>query len=168
MGFFFPPFPVQLRTITCFSNLISIWCKASLSHTGNSKLATITKCVNRIWQFPCPFPFSWCDSWYILFCPCALRKRSRHLRGGVSLFLDFDTRFICLSSFSVFWQLWLWVFFFPTLYCDFKFVLLCFASAGQMNGMTDEQKDNTTVFTKILDSLLDGYDNRLRPGLGGQ
>uniref|UniRef100_A0A8C7WQH3 Gamma-aminobutyric acid type A receptor subunit alpha1 n=1 Tax=Oryzias sinensis TaxID=183150 RepID=A0A8C7WQH3_9TELE len=39
------------------------------------------------------------------------------------------------------------------------------ASSGQ-NGMTDEQKDNTTVFTKILDSLLDGYDNRLRPGLG--
>uniref|UniRef100_A0A3Q3K758 Neurotransmitter-gated ion-channel ligand-binding domain-containing protein n=1 Tax=Monopterus albus TaxID=43700 RepID=A0A3Q3K758_MONAL len=37
--------------------------------------------------------------------------------------------------------------------------------SGQ-NGMTDEQKDNTTVFTKILDSLLDGYDNRLRPGLG--
>ena len=34
--------------------------------------------------------------------------------------------------------------------------------------MTDEQKDNTTVFTKILDSLLDGYDNRLRPGLGGR
>ncbi|KAG7232622.1 hypothetical protein INR49_008295, partial [Caranx melampygus] len=26
-------------------------------------------------------------------------------------------------------------------------------------------KDITT-FTKILDSLLDGYDNRLRPGLG--
>lgn len=46
-------------------------------------------------------------------------------------------------------------------------LLLCFASSGQ-NGMTDEQKDNTTVFTKILDSLLDGYDNRLRPGLGGQ
>ncbi|XP_076130679.1 gamma-aminobutyric acid receptor subunit alpha-1 isoform X2 [Alosa pseudoharengus] len=34
------------------------------------------------------------------------------------------------------------------------------------NGVTDEQKDNTTVFTRILDSLLDGYDNRLRPGLG--
>ncbi|TRY85564.1 hypothetical protein DNTS_020378, partial [Danionella cerebrum] len=30
----------------------------------------------------------------------------------------------------------------------------------------DEQKDNTKVFTRILDSLLDGYDNRLRPGLG--
>lgn len=44
---------------------------------------------------------------------------------------------------------------------------LCSGSSGQ-NGMTDEQKDNTTVFTKILDSLLDGYDNRLRPGLGGQ
>ncbi|KAL3048777.1 hypothetical protein OYC64_008284 [Pagothenia borchgrevinki] len=25
---------------------------------------------------------------------------------------------------------------------------------------------NITTFTKILDSLLDGYDNRLRPGLG--
>ncbi|KAG8008545.1 Gamma-aminobutyric acid receptor subunit alpha-1, partial [Nibea albiflora] len=43
--------------------------------------------------------------------------------------------------------------------------LLLFASSGQ-NGMTDEQKDNTTVFTKILDSLLDGYDNRLRPRTG--
>lgn len=29
------------------------------------------------------------------------------------------------------------------------------------------RKDITT-FTKILDSLLDGYDNRLRPGLGGK
>lgn len=46
-------------------------------------------------------------------------------------------------------------------------LLLCFASPGQ-NDMTDEQNGNTTVFTKILDSLLDGYDNRLRPGLGGQ
>lgn len=32
----------------------------------------------------------------------------------------------------------------------------------------DELKDNTTVFTRILDRLLDGYDNRLRPGLGGK
>lgn len=31
---------------------------------------------------------------------------------------------------------------------------------------TRNSKDITT-FTKILDSLLDGYDNRLRPGLGG-
>lgn len=44
--------------------------------------------------------------------------------------------------------------------------LFLFVSSGQ-NGQTDEQKDNTTVFTRILDSLLDGYDNRLRPGLGG-
>lgn len=28
--------------------------------------------------------------------------------------------------------------------------------------------DNSTVFTRILDGLLDGYDNRLRPGLGGK
>uniref|UniRef100_A0A3P9C519 Gamma-aminobutyric acid type A receptor subunit alpha3 n=1 Tax=Maylandia zebra TaxID=106582 RepID=A0A3P9C519_9CICH len=27
-------------------------------------------------------------------------------------------------------------------------------------------KDNITIFTRILDRLLDGYDNRLRPGLG--
>ncbi|XP_072563079.1 gamma-aminobutyric acid receptor subunit alpha-2 isoform X2 [Paramormyrops kingsleyae] len=31
---------------------------------------------------------------------------------------------------------------------------------------TDAFKNNITLFTKILDSLLDGYDNRLRPGLG--
>lgn len=30
-----------------------------------------------------------------------------------------------------------------------------------------ELNDNITVFTRILDGLLDGYDNRLRPGLGG-
>lgn len=28
--------------------------------------------------------------------------------------------------------------------------------------------DNITIFTRILDGLLDGYDNRLRPGLGGE
>lgn len=32
---------------------------------------------------------------------------------------------------------------------------------------TQNSKDIAT-FTKILDSLLDGYDNRLRPGLGGK
>lgn len=31
-----------------------------------------------------------------------------------------------------------------------------------------ELNDNITIFTRILDSLLDGYDNRLRPGLGGK
>ncbi|MXQ86843.1 hypothetical protein E5288_WYG019378 [Bos mutus] len=38
-------------------------------------------------------------------------------------------------------------------------------SYGQPS-LQDELKDNTTVFTRILDRLLDGYDNRLRPGLG--
>eukprot|EP00079_Xenopus_tropicalis_P013358 XP_002941682.2 PREDICTED: gamma-aminobutyric acid receptor subunit alpha-1 [Xenopus tropicalis] len=37
-------------------------------------------------------------------------------------------------------------------------------SCGQST--QDEIKDNTTIFTRILDRLLDGYDNRLRPGLG--
>ncbi|KAJ7991048.1 hypothetical protein DPEC_G00293200 [Dallia pectoralis] len=31
---------------------------------------------------------------------------------------------------------------------------------------SDAFKNNITLFTRILDSLLDGYDNRLRPGLG--
>uniref|UniRef100_A0A4W5JMI7 Gamma-aminobutyric acid type A receptor subunit alpha2 n=1 Tax=Hucho hucho TaxID=62062 RepID=A0A4W5JMI7_9TELE len=33
---------------------------------------------------------------------------------------------------------------------------------------TDAFKNNITLFTRILDRLLDGYDNRLRPGLGGK
>ncbi|XP_044515777.1 gamma-aminobutyric acid receptor subunit alpha-1 [Gracilinanus agilis] len=47
--------------------------------------------------------------------------------------------------------------------------LLLNALSGKSFGQTslqDEIKDNTTVFTRILDRLLDGYDNRLRPGLG--
>lgn len=40
-------------------------------------------------------------------------------------------------------------------------------SYGQSTSLQDEIKDNTTIFTRILDRLLDGYDNRLRPGLGG-
>uniref|UniRef100_A0A671MMK5 Uncharacterized protein n=1 Tax=Sinocyclocheilus anshuiensis TaxID=1608454 RepID=A0A671MMK5_9TELE len=34
------------------------------------------------------------------------------------------------------------------------------------NATTDAFKNNITLFTRILDRLLDGYDNRLRPGLG--
>ncbi|XP_078201739.1 uncharacterized protein LOC144578665 [Callithrix jacchus] len=33
------------------------------------------------------------------------------------------------------------------------------------NIQEDEAKNNITIFTRILDRLLDGYDNRLRPGL---
>lgn len=73
---------------------------------------------------------------------------------------DSDEEFSCLFFCQQFWHRFL------TLAATLNLVL-CFGSSGQ-NGMTDEQKDNTTVFTKILDSLLDGYDNRLRPGLGGQ
>lgn len=46
-------------------------------------------------------------------------------------------------------------------------VLTPLFSYGQPS-LQDELKDNTTVFTRILDRLLDGYDNRLRPGLGGR
>ncbi|OXB58582.1 hypothetical protein ASZ78_004405 [Callipepla squamata] len=34
------------------------------------------------------------------------------------------------------------------------------------DSLEDEAKNNITIFTRILDRLLDGYDNRLRPGLG--
>ncbi|XP_015206545.2 gamma-aminobutyric acid receptor subunit alpha-3 [Lepisosteus oculatus] len=50
--------------------------------------------------------------------------------------------------------------------------LMVFSSLAQ-TGLTryddllpDDSKDNITIFTRILDRLLDGYDNRLRPGLG--
>lgn len=36
------------------------------------------------------------------------------------------------------------------------------------DAQSDAFKTNITLFTRILDSLLDGYDNRLRPGLGGK
>uniref|UniRef100_A0A8C0ETN3 Gamma-aminobutyric acid type A receptor subunit alpha5 n=1 Tax=Bubo bubo TaxID=30461 RepID=A0A8C0ETN3_BUBBB len=32
--------------------------------------------------------------------------------------------------------------------------------------LSEDANDNITIFTRILDGLLDGYDNRLRPGLG--
>lgn len=38
---------------------------------------------------------------------------------------------------------------------------------AELNSTKSNSKDIAT-FTKILDSLLDGYDNRLRPGLGGR
>ncbi|KAG7326133.1 hypothetical protein KOW79_009534 [Hemibagrus wyckioides] len=51
-------------------------------------------------------------------------------------------------------------------------VLLSFtchvSSLSQATTVTpnEAQLNNITVFTRILDRLLDGYDNRLRPGLG--
>ncbi|XP_032053126.1 gamma-aminobutyric acid receptor subunit alpha-1 isoform X1 [Aythya fuligula] len=53
--------------------------------------------------------------------------------------------------------------------CLWAWSLLLNALTERSYGQTssqDELKDNTTVFTRILDRLLDGYDNRLRPGLG--
>ncbi|XP_030823764.1 gamma-aminobutyric acid receptor subunit alpha-3-like [Camarhynchus parvulus] len=52
--------------------------------------------------------------------------------------------------------------------------VLLLALPGDANGLSqkhvsdvvDDSKDNITIFTRILDRLLDGYDNRLRPGLG--
>lgn len=47
-------------------------------------------------------------------------------------------------------------------------VLPCRAVVGHREPLPDDSKDNITIFTRILDRLLDGYDNRLRPGLGGK
>lgn len=43
----------------------------------------------------------------------------------------------------------------------------CRAVVGHREPLPDDSRDNITIFTRILDRLLDGYDNRLRPGLGG-
>ncbi|KAF3841348.1 hypothetical protein F7725_007210 [Dissostichus mawsoni] len=40
------------------------------------------------------------------------------------------------------------------------------AVVGHREPLPDDSRDNITIFTRILDRLLDGYDNRLRPGLG--
>ncbi|XP_028287394.1 gamma-aminobutyric acid receptor subunit alpha-5-like [Parambassis ranga] len=50
-------------------------------------------------------------------------------------------------------------------------LLLCGSHKSLCQTSSEAQKetggnDNSTVFTRILDGLLDGYDNRLRPGLG--
>ncbi|XP_036823405.1 gamma-aminobutyric acid receptor subunit alpha-3 isoform X4 [Oncorhynchus mykiss] len=42
------------------------------------------------------------------------------------------------------------------------------AVVGHREPMPDDSRDNITIFTRILDRLLDGYDNRLRPGLGAE
>ncbi|XP_007423406.2 gamma-aminobutyric acid receptor subunit alpha-2, partial [Python bivittatus] len=45
--------------------------------------------------------------------------------------------------------------------------LICLSARSALaDPNEDEAKNNITIFTRILDRLLDGYDNRLRPGLG--
>ena len=44
----------------------------------------------------------------------------------------------------------------------------CSCRSNAESNKTNVFKNNIKTFTKILDSLLDGYDNRLRPGLGGE
>ncbi|XP_051506306.1 gamma-aminobutyric acid receptor subunit alpha-2-like isoform X1 [Myxocyprinus asiaticus] len=48
----------------------------------------------------------------------------------------------------------------------FAITLLCRTRSVSADATTDAFKNNITLFTRILDRLLDGYDNRLRPGLG--
>lgn len=50
----------------------------------------------------------------------------------------------------------------------FLSVSSCRTVVGHKEPIPDDSKDNITIFTRILDRLLDGYDNRLRPGLGGK
>ncbi|KAK1804119.1 hypothetical protein P4O66_020161 [Electrophorus voltai] len=45
------------------------------------------------------------------------------------------------------------------------YLAFCYRSVSA-DSTTDAFKNNITLFTRILDRLLDGYDNRLRPGLG--
>ena len=56
----------------------------------------------------------------------------------------------------------------PVILCLFTVCLGFSAQTGHREPLPDDSKDNITIFTRILDRLLDGYDNRLRPGLGGE
>ena len=50
----------------------------------------------------------------------------------------------------------------------FVCVCVCVCSLNESPGQNQkEEKLCPENFTRILDSLLDGYDNRLRPGFGG-
>uniref|UniRef100_A0A8C5I0F8 Gamma-aminobutyric acid (GABA) A receptor, alpha 3 n=1 Tax=Gouania willdenowi TaxID=441366 RepID=A0A8C5I0F8_GOUWI len=51
----------------------------------------------------------------------------------------------------------------PTMLRSFHLSIILFSGD---NLLPDDSRDNITIFTRILDRLLDGYDNRLRPGLG--
>ncbi|KAK2849495.1 hypothetical protein Q5P01_009329 [Channa striata] len=62
------------------------------------------------------------------------------MRGGGSASL----RLICLLAITALWE----------------------ARSVNADASSDAFKTNITLFTRILDRLLDGYDNRLRPGLG--
>lgn len=47
-------------------------------------------------------------------------------------------------------------------------VLFLFSSVKKISGQTKkDERIYPENFTRILDRLLDGYDNRLRPGFGG-
>uniref|UniRef100_A0A8D0FKH9 Gamma-aminobutyric acid type A receptor subunit alpha2 n=1 Tax=Strix occidentalis caurina TaxID=311401 RepID=A0A8D0FKH9_STROC len=49
---------------------------------------------------------------------------------------------------------------------EHQIVLFVTKQSVLADSLEDEAKNNITIFTRILDRLLDGYDNRLRPGLG--
>uniref|UniRef100_A0A8C0C0D2 Gamma-aminobutyric acid type A receptor subunit alpha5 n=1 Tax=Buteo japonicus TaxID=224669 RepID=A0A8C0C0D2_9AVES len=52
--------------------------------------------------------------------------------------------------------------------CSLQGTATCqrWGNGGAEVGQGKDANDNITIFTRILDGLLDGYDNRLRPGLG--
>ncbi|XP_068596680.1 gamma-aminobutyric acid receptor subunit alpha-2 [Brachionichthys hirsutus] len=54
----------------------------------------------------------------------------------------------------------------PGLLCMLALTALWRIRSVNGDAKSDAFKTNITLFTRILDSLLDGYDNRLRPGLG--
>ncbi|KAK7925828.1 hypothetical protein WMY93_008138 [Mugilogobius chulae] len=50
-------------------------------------------------------------------------------------------------------------------------ILSCYSACGVWGNQQQQQHSDTSIYldniTRILDRLLDGYDNRLRPGFGG-
>uniref|UniRef100_A0A3Q0RCY4 Uncharacterized protein n=1 Tax=Amphilophus citrinellus TaxID=61819 RepID=A0A3Q0RCY4_AMPCI len=81
-----------------------------------------------------------------------------------STFFSSHYHHFCLAIFFVLNPGTLKVFRCPT--ADLAVFMFLLTRSANADAATDSFQTNITLFTRILDSLLDGYDNRLRPGLG--
>uniref|UniRef100_A0A8C0NHI1 Gamma-aminobutyric acid type A receptor subunit alpha4 n=1 Tax=Canis lupus familiaris TaxID=9615 RepID=A0A8C0NHI1_CANLF len=92
------------------------------------------------------------------------RQTRFHLLGDPFLKRPLSPVFFVLFCF-LFFFCWFVVFFF---FAFFFFFFSCVCSLNESPEQNQkEEKLCPENFTRILDSLLDGYDNRLRPGFGG-
>ncbi len=106
-------------------------------------------------------------------------ERSKMMTRSISVLL-YPSFYLWLKTFIALWpSFYIYIMFIVAYLLLFKasllslwnlnlFFLLHRVITGHREPIPDDSKDNITIFTRILDRLLDGYDNRLRPGLGGK